>query len=140
AYGRALAAVGLAQEHDGRMRRRVALDERRRVVSRAVVDDDDLGVEVQCFDALEHLKDRGRLVVGGDEKGNTDRRIQLQSRNWTPRGGRVDSSAMPLAREDRTLALRLVAAVTLFLLLVGQAHVSMLDGSSMLAVAQSVVH
>ena len=55
-------------------------------------------------------------------------------------GGRVDSSAMPSAREDRRLALRLGAAVTLFLLLVGQAQVTVLDGSSMLAVAQSVVH
>lgn len=43
-------------------------------------------------------------------------------------------------REDRTLALRIGAAVTLLLLLVGQAQVTVLDGSSMLAVAQSIVH
>ena len=47
---------------------------------------------------------------------------------------------MPLAREDRKLALRLGGAVTLFLALVGQAQVTVLDGSSMLAVAQSIVH
>lgn len=42
--------------------------------------------------------------------------------------------------EDRRLALRLGAAVALLLLLVGQAQVTVLDGSSMLAVAQSIVH
>ncbi len=47
---------------------------------------------------------------------------------------------MASTREDRTLALRLGAAATLFLLLVGQAQVTVLDGSSMLAVAQSLVH
>ncbi len=43
-------------------------------------------------------------------------------------------------REDRILAVRIGAAVALFLLLVGQAQVTVLDGSSMLAVAQSIVH
>ena len=47
---------------------------------------------------------------------------------------------MAPAPEDRSLALRLAAAVTLFMLLVGQAQVTVLDGSSMLAVAQSIVH
>jgi hypothetical protein len=47
---------------------------------------------------------------------------------------------MPSAREDRGLAVRLAGAVALFLLLVGQAQVTVLDGSSMLAVAQSIVH
>jgi hypothetical protein len=47
---------------------------------------------------------------------------------------------MASGREDRKLALRLGSAVTLFLLLVGQAQVTVLDGSSMLAVAQSIVH
>lgn len=47
---------------------------------------------------------------------------------------------MASGREDRKLALRLGAAATLFLLLVGQAQVTVLDGSSMLAVAQSIVH
>jgi hypothetical protein len=47
---------------------------------------------------------------------------------------------MASPREDRTLALRLGGAVALFLLLVGQAQVTVLDGSSMLAVAQSIVH
>jgi hypothetical protein len=47
---------------------------------------------------------------------------------------------MPPAFEDRPIAVRLGAAVTLLLLLVGQAQVTVLDGSSMLAVAQSVVH
>jgi hypothetical protein len=47
---------------------------------------------------------------------------------------------MASEREDRKLALRLGAAVTLSLLLVGQAQVTVLDGSSMLAVAQSIVH
>jgi hypothetical protein len=47
---------------------------------------------------------------------------------------------MAPTREDRTLALRLGAAATLFLLLVGQAQITVLDGSSMLAVAQSIVH
>jgi len=43
-------------------------------------------------------------------------------------------------RDDRGVAVRLGAAVALFLLLVGQAQVTVLDGSSMLAVAQSIVH
>ncbi len=47
---------------------------------------------------------------------------------------------MASEREDRRLALRLGVAVTLLLLLVGQAQVTVLDGSSMLAVAQSIVH
>jgi len=47
---------------------------------------------------------------------------------------------MAPAHEDRWFAVRLAAAVALFLLLVGQAHVTVLDGSSMLAVAQSIVH
>jgi hypothetical protein len=44
------------------------------------------------------------------------------------------------ARDDRGFAVRLGGAVALFLLLVGQAQVTVLDGSSMLAVAQSIVH
>ena len=47
---------------------------------------------------------------------------------------------MAPTHEDRWFAVRLAAAVALFLLLVGQAHVTVLDGSSMLAVAQSIVH
>jgi hypothetical protein len=47
---------------------------------------------------------------------------------------------MASARDDRNLAVRLGASVALFLLLVGQAQVTVLDGSSMLAVAQSLVH
>ncbi len=47
---------------------------------------------------------------------------------------------MPSERADRKLALRLGATVTLLLLLIGQAQVTVLDGSSMLAVAQSIVH
>lgn len=47
---------------------------------------------------------------------------------------------MNAARDDRGLAVRLSGAVALFLLLVGQAQVTVLDGSSMLAVAQSIVH
>jgi hypothetical protein len=47
---------------------------------------------------------------------------------------------MAPAREDRNLAVRLGVAVALFLLLVGQAQVTVLDGSSMLAVAHSIVH
>lgn len=47
---------------------------------------------------------------------------------------------MNAARHDRAVAVRLGSAVALFLLLVGQAQVTVLDGSSMLAVAQSVVH
>ena len=47
---------------------------------------------------------------------------------------------MNAARDDRGVAVRLGGAVALFLLLVGQAQVTVLDGSSMLAVAQSVVH
>jgi len=42
--------------------------------------------------------------------------------------------------DDRSVALRLGAAVALFLLLLGQAQVTVLDGSSMLAVAQGLVH
>ncbi len=47
---------------------------------------------------------------------------------------------MNAARDDRGVAARLGGAVALFFLLVGQAQVTVLDGSSMLAVAQSVVH
>lgn len=47
---------------------------------------------------------------------------------------------MVAARDNRGVALRLGAAVALFLLLVGQAQVTVLDGNSMLAVAQSIVH
>jgi hypothetical protein len=47
---------------------------------------------------------------------------------------------MAATREDRRIAVRLAGAVALFLLLVGQAQVTVLDGSSMLAVAQSIVH
>jgi hypothetical protein len=47
---------------------------------------------------------------------------------------------MAPAHEDRSVAVRLAAAVSLLLLLVGQAQVTVLDGSSMLAVAQSIVH
>lgn len=47
---------------------------------------------------------------------------------------------MAPARDDRNLAVRLGGAVALFLLLVGQAQVTVLDGSSMLAVAHSLVH
>ena len=47
---------------------------------------------------------------------------------------------MPAARDDRGVAVRLGGAVALFLLLVGQAQVTVLDGSSMLAVARSIVH
>ena len=43
-------------------------------------------------------------------------------------------------RDDRPVAVRLGAAVALLLLLVGQAQVTVLDGSSMLAVAQGIVH
>jgi len=64
--------------------------------------------------------------------------IQLHA---APRAsGGVDSAAMAPAREDRRVAVRLGAAVALLLLLVGQAQVTVLDGSSMLAVAQSIVH
>jgi hypothetical protein len=48
------------------------LDDLRRRVGRAVVDDDDLGVEIERVDALEDLADRGGLVVGRDEKGDPD--------------------------------------------------------------------
>jgi hypothetical protein len=47
---------------------------------------------------------------------------------------------MDAERDDRGVALRLGGAVALFLLLVGQAQVTVLDGSSMLAVTQSLVH
>src|SRR5918996_228458 len=47
---------------------------------------------------------------------------------------------MNAAHDDRGVAVRLGGAVALFLLLVGQAQVTVLDGSSMLAVAQSIVH
>ena len=47
---------------------------------------------------------------------------------------------MNAARDDRGVAVRLGGAVALFLILVGQAQVTILDGSSMLAVTQSIVH
>ncbi|MDP1847316.1 MAG: hypothetical protein Q8K79_05955 [Solirubrobacteraceae bacterium] len=47
---------------------------------------------------------------------------------------------MVAARDNRGVAIRLGGAVALFLLIVGQAQVTVLDGNSMLAVAQSIVH
>ena len=47
---------------------------------------------------------------------------------------------MVAARDNRGVAIRLGGAVALFLLLVGQAQVTVLDGASMLAVTQSLVH
>src|SRR4051794_19315707 len=47
---------------------------------------------------------------------------------------------MAPALEDRSLAVRLGVATALLLALVGQAQVTVLDGSSMLAVAHSIVH
>jgi len=47
---------------------------------------------------------------------------------------------MNAARHDRGVAVRLGGAVALFLVLVGQAQVTILDGSSMLAVTRSIVH
>jgi hypothetical protein len=47
---------------------------------------------------------------------------------------------MAPGREDRQVAARLGGAVALLLLVLGQAQVTVLDGSSMLAVAQSIVH
>jgi len=47
---------------------------------------------------------------------------------------------MVAARDNRGVAIRLGGAVALFLLLVGQAQITVLDGNSMLAVAQSIVH
>jgi hypothetical protein len=47
---------------------------------------------------------------------------------------------MNAAHGDRGVAVRLGGAVALFLILVGQAQVTILDGSSMLAVTQSLVH
>ena len=47
---------------------------------------------------------------------------------------------MVAARDNRGVAIRLGGAVALFLLLVGQAQITVLDGNSMLAVAQSLVH
>ncbi|HYH59398.1 MAG TPA: hypothetical protein VD790_09295 [Thermoleophilaceae bacterium] len=47
---------------------------------------------------------------------------------------------MEPAQEDRGLAVRLGATACLLFLLLGQAEITILDGSSMLAVAQSVVH
>jgi hypothetical protein len=69
------------------------------------------------------------------------RGIQLHAA-WRPlpNGDRIDWPAMAAAPDDRPVALRLAAAVALFLLLVGQAQVTILDGSSMLGVAQAIVH
>lgn len=47
---------------------------------------------------------------------------------------------MPEARGDRPVAIRLAVTVSLLLLLLGQAQITVVDGSSMLAVAQSIVH
>jgi hypothetical protein len=47
---------------------------------------------------------------------------------------------MDLAREDREFAVRLGATVALLLWLVGQSHITVVDGESMLAVTQSIVH
>lgn len=47
---------------------------------------------------------------------------------------------MVAARDNRGVAIRLGGAVALFLLLVGQAQVTVLDGDSMLAVTRSLVH
>jgi len=46
------------------------VEQRRRPVGRPVVDDDDLKVEPERLDTLEHLADRRLLVVGGDDEGD----------------------------------------------------------------------
>src|SRR5438105_538099 len=65
ADGGALAAVGLADQQAVVPLRDVA-----GAVCRAVVDDDHLPVEPERVDAFEHLRDRRRLVVGGDQEGD----------------------------------------------------------------------
>ncbi|MFP5362794.1 MAG: hypothetical protein ACLGI5_08705 [Thermoleophilia bacterium] len=56
----------------------VRLDDRRRRVGRAVVDDDDLRVEAERVDAPQDLADRRRLVVRGDEERDADRAIEAE--------------------------------------------------------------
>jgi hypothetical protein len=70
AHRRALAAVVLADDDDAVTSIAPALDEFARAVRRAVVDDDDLLVEVECPHGVEQRLDRRRLVVGRHEEGH----------------------------------------------------------------------
>jgi hypothetical protein len=47
---------------------------------------------------------------------------------------------MAIARDDRAVAARLAVTVAVFMLLVGQGQVTIIDGESMLAVARGIVH
>ena len=68
--GGALAAVLLTDQHDGVLPCAPLFDEVAAAVGRAVVDDDDLLVELERPDGVEHGHDRRGLVVGRYEEGD----------------------------------------------------------------------
>ena len=67
---RTFPAVRLPEEHNSVVVRGKALDDVRGAVGRAVVHDDDLRVESERVDPVEHFADRRGFVVGGDQEGN----------------------------------------------------------------------
>src|SRR5207237_5214033 len=83
AHRRALTAVRLAEEHDAVAVAGEPLHYLGRAVGRAVVDDDDLGVELELRDPLQHLADRRGFVVRGDEERDS------QQTRREPSGGRA---------------------------------------------------
>jgi len=66
-----LALVFLADEDDVVTIPPPGLDEVTRPIRRAVVDDDELLLQVETVDTIEDLDDRRRLVVGGYEECDT---------------------------------------------------------------------
>ena len=70
ADGCSLSPVVLPHEHDAVTALAPPLGEVPGAVGRAVVDDDDLLVEVERPDRVEHVDDRRRLVVGRHQEGH----------------------------------------------------------------------
>jgi hypothetical protein len=71
AHRGSLAPVLLADEDDVVTIAPPGLDEVSRPIRRAVVDDNDLLLQVETIDTVEDLNDRRRLVVGGHEECDT---------------------------------------------------------------------
>jgi len=75
---------------------RAAGEQLRRGVSRAVVGDDHLRVQVEGLDTVEQLVDRGRLVVDGDDERDARRQDALGLRiPPSPMGNIIAQFAVP---------------------------------------------
>jgi hypothetical protein len=77
ADGAALAAVRFPHQHGPVAPLTPFLDDVGSAVGRAVVDDDDLRVQTEALDALEHLQDRAGLVVGRHDEGHAHYSLTL---------------------------------------------------------------